>query len=120
MNWIELNSKEILEEARNASHQEPVVLLKYSSRCSLSSLTLDRLERSWIEDEMAVIKTYFLDLIANRDISDLVAQIFEVRHESPQILLIYKGECIFHSSHFAVSYETLKDKIDALRSSVSR
>ncbi|MCZ6693481.1 MAG: bacillithiol system redox-active protein YtxJ [Bacteroidetes bacterium] len=119
MNWIELNSKEILEEARNASHQEPVVLLKYSNRCSLSSLTLDRLERSWIEDEMAVIKTYFLDLIAYRDISDLVAQIFNVRHESPQVLVIYKGECTFHSSHFAVSYETLKDQINTHRSSVS-
>jgi len=119
MNWIELNSKEILEEARNASHQEPVVLLKYSNRCSLSSLTLDRLERSWIEDEMAVIKTYFLDLIAYRNISDLVEQIFDVRHESPQVLLIYKGECVFHTSHSAVTYQTIKDQINTLRSSVS-
>jgi len=119
MNWIELNSKEILEEARKTSHQEPAVLLKYSNRCSLSSLTLDRLERSWIEDEMTGIKTYFLDLIAYRGISDLVAQMFDVRHESPQVLLIYKGECIFHTSHFAVSYETIKDQIDTHRSSVS-
>ena len=119
MNWIELNSREILEEARNASHQEPVVLLKYSNRCSLSSLTLDRLERSWIGDEMAGIKTYFLDLVTYRGISDLVAQMFDVRHESPQVLIIYKGECVFHTSHFAVTYQTIKDQIDTLRSSVS-
>ena len=48
---------------------------------------------------------YFLDLIKFRDISNLVAQDFQIHHQSPQLLLIKNGECILEQSHSEVSLE---------------
>ena len=50
-------------------------------------------------------KLYFLDLIKYREISNLVASVFFVAHESPQLLLIENGECILDLSHGEVSVD---------------
>ena len=48
---------------------------------------------------------YFLDLIRNREISNMVAQDFQVHHESPQLLVIKDGECILDQSHSGISLD---------------
>lgn len=48
---------------------------------------------------------YFLDLIKYRDISNQIAEDFQVYHESPQMLLIKDGECILDQSHGSISVD---------------
>ena len=45
------------------------------------------------------IDFYYLDLIAYRPVSNRIAEEFKVYHESPQVLLIKKGECSYDESH---------------------
>lgn len=52
---------------------------------------------------------YFLDLISHRDISNLIAETFQVHHESPQLLLIKDGECILDASHSDISAEEVAE-----------
>jgi bacillithiol system protein YtxJ len=66
---------------------------------------------------MATIKPYFLDLISYRSISNAVADSFGIRHESPQLLIIYKGECVYHASHMGISYPGLKMQVESLMKS---
>ncbi len=54
---------------------------------------------------------YFLDLIAHRDVSNAIVEIFKVNHESPQLLLIKDGECIYETSHGEISAEELAEQI---------
>ena len=54
---------------------------------------------------------YYLDLITYRSISNQLADDFKVEHESPQILLIKNGNCIYHASHNAIDADVIKDKI---------
>lgn len=56
-------------------------------------------------------KLYFLDLIAHRDISGQIAEIFQVYHESPQILLIKDGECVLDASHSDISADEVAETI---------
>lgn len=93
------------------SHLQPVVLFKHSTRCSISGTALNRLERHWKDSEMADVKPYHLDLIAHRPISNRIAQVFGVEHQSPQLLLIRKGECVFNASHLDISYSDLKQRL---------
>lgn len=86
MNWTELKSPDQLDVIREESNSKPVLIFKHSSRCSISRLALDRLERKWGQEAQG-IKPYFLDLISYRDISNHVAHQFDVEHESPQVLL---------------------------------
>ena len=83
MKWRKLDSEEAVENLVAVSDNNPVVIFKHSTRCPVSSMALDRIERSWKDNEMENITPYFLDLIAHRNVSSKAAEIFSVRHESP-------------------------------------
>jgi bacillithiol system protein YtxJ len=114
MNWNKLNDSAQLEEIKKESHNYPVLILKHSTRCSISSATLGRLERSWKQEEVADLKPYFLDLIAYRPISNQIAEDFGVWHESPQALIIRNGESVYDTSHFDISFDAIKAQVAAL------
>jgi bacillithiol system protein YtxJ len=108
MNWNRIESIETLDRILEESKENPVVIFKHSTSCSISAMALNRLERSWNDSEMGEVKPYYLDLIAYRDISNAVAQKFGVMHQSPQVLLIKNGECVYDDSHMGISYQNLK------------
>lgn len=107
MNWIQLISADQLEQIKQHSFQTPQVIFKHSTRCSISSMVLNRLERS---EAPKHIQFYYLDLLAYRSISDQIATDFSVYHESPQILLIKNGECIYDESHHGISMDELAEQ----------
>ena len=111
MKWSELRSVNQLDQIREESREKSVLIFKYSSRCSLSQMALDRLERNWKESEMPHVKPYFLDLISYREISNRIAHEFEVEHESPQILIIENGKSIYDQSHMGINYGQIRDAL---------
>lgn len=106
MNWIPLTDIGQLQQIKQLSHQRPQVIFKHSTRCSISSMVLKRLEREGASDNMDL---YFLDLIKNRNVSNSVSEVFDVSHESPQILLIKNGGCVYDESHYAISMDSLTE-----------
>lgn len=113
MNWNRLDSKEVLDRIIEESNENPVVIFKHSTSCSISAMALSRLERNWNDSEMDKVKAYYLDLISYRDISNAVAEKFGVMHQSPQVLLIKSGACVYDDSHMGISYQNLKSGIAA-------
>jgi len=107
MNWIPLTTEQQLTEIREASAAKPVVIFKHSTRCSISAVAKSRLERAAAPQE---ISFYYLDLIRFRDISNRIAADFDVPHESPQVLLIRNGECIYDESHSGITMDDLVSK----------
>jgi bacillithiol system protein YtxJ len=110
MNWTQLESTEQLNQIKQ--QQGYSLIFKHSTRCSISMMAKRRFELDW-EDLPADMPLYFLDLIRYRDISNQVAQIFQVHHESPQLLLIKDGECILDQSHGSISVEEAIGEIGA-------
>ena len=104
MNWNKLISEEQIDQVITESTERPVLLFKHSTSCSISSMALDRLLRNWKTEDSDKITPYYLDLIAFRSLSNLVAARFGVPHESPQVLLIEKGKVTYHESHYGISY----------------
>lgn len=107
MNWNTLSSAAQLEEIKSASFQQPQVIFKHSTRCSISSMIFNRLERSEIPGN---IRFHYLDLLAYRTLSNQVAEDFSVYHESPQVLLIKNGECIYDESHQGINMDEIKEQ----------
>ncbi len=99
MNWIYLTDEDQLQAIKTNSLTKPQVIFKHSTRCSISSMAKSRLERSAQPEE---IDFHFLDLIRYRSISNKIVEEFKVYHESPQILLIKNGECIYDESHSGI------------------
>jgi len=111
MNWNELTDLETLEKINEISQSKPVIIFKHSTRCSISAASLNRLERKWDTDQAQNLEAYFLDLTANRDISNAIADKYGVEHQSPQILLIQNGECVYDNSHFGISFDEVIENI---------
>ena len=107
MNWIPLKTIEELDLIQQKSFTNPQVIFKHSTRCSISSMALGRLER---EESPLNIDFYFLDLIAFRNISNAVSEKFQVPHQSPQILVIKNGRCIFDESHNSIFMDEIKEE----------
>jgi bacillithiol system protein YtxJ len=104
MNWIKLSTPEDLEKILQSSYNTPQVIYKHSTRCSISSVIKNRLERSGIP---GTLDFHFLDLLANRSLSNKIATDLTVYHESPQVLVIKNGECIYDESHMAIRMENI-------------
>lgn len=104
MNWINLTNIDQINEIIELSQQEPVLIFKHSTRCSISSTALNRLERAW---NLENSKAYYLDLISYRPISLEIANRFDVEHQSPQVLIIKNGECVYHESHWDISFDQM-------------
>jgi bacillithiol system protein YtxJ len=111
MNWNKLTDPGQLEEIKALSHDKPVLIFKHSTRCSISSMSLDRLLRNWKSEDSARVIPYYLDLIAFRSISDQIEDFFGVPHESPQVLLIKDGQVVYDESHYSISYPAIMEKI---------
>lgn len=109
MEWIELRDVKELEEIRQESHEQPVVIFKHSTSCPISGMAINRLERSWDSEEMGEVKPYYLDLLRNRNISNLIEEVFGVQHQSPQVLVIKNGDVIYDTSHMGISYNEIKE-----------
>jgi bacillithiol system protein YtxJ len=99
MNWKTLTSEEQLQEINTESAHQPVAVFKHSTRCSISSMAKARLDRAAAPEGLTF---YYLDLIAYRALSNKVAEIYNIPHESPQLLLIRNGECIYDESHTGI------------------
>ncbi len=100
LEWKPLEKREQLLEIVARSASVPQLIFKHSTRCSISSMAKNRLER---ETPPADVDFYFLDLLRHREISNEIAEVFKVDHESPQVILIKNGESIFDVSHNGVS-----------------
>ncbi|MEO7313301.1 MAG: bacillithiol system redox-active protein YtxJ [Chitinophagaceae bacterium] len=107
MNWIELNDEGQVSLIKEKSKEAPQVIFKHSTRCAVSSVAKNRLERG---EQPEGIDFYFLDLIRHRNISQKIAADFSVFHESPQILLIQNGECVYDESHSGISMSEIEEQ----------
>lgn len=87
------------------SQTKPQVIFKHSTRCSISSVALQRMQKA---QQPEGIDFHFLDLLAHRPLSNKVADVFGVHHESPQVLLVKDGKCIFNESHLGISMKDLE------------
>lgn len=110
VDWDHLTDFDQLTRLEEQSEHIPVMLFKHSTRCSISFMAKNRLEKDWDLSEREIIPVY-LDLLRYRDISNEIEDRFGVTHQSPQILLIKDGICVYNTSHNQISVQDLKQNL---------
>lgn len=108
INWNSLDSEKKLDQLIKESYEQPVVILKHSTTCPISSIAKMRLDQDF---EYKEAKMYYLDLLAYRSISNKIAEVFMINHESPQVLVIKDGDCIYDESHLNIQVDVLKKEL---------
>ncbi|MEY2868778.1 MAG: hypothetical protein RIR01_1241 [Bacteroidota bacterium] len=110
INWENLTDLNQLGEIIFNSNEKPAVIFKHSTRCSISRMALKQFENEFaLQDK---VTPYFLDLLNYREISNEIANRFNVYHESPQILLIKDGQSVYDASHSDIDAERLKELVE--------
>ena len=108
--WGVLNHIDQINQLIEESTIQPVVIFKHSVSCGISANAKHRLEKGFskIRDKTSF---YYLDLLANRNVSNAVAKQLNVTHQSPQIIVIDNKEVVHTSSHFAISVSRIREAI---------
>jgi bacillithiol system protein YtxJ len=95
------------EEALNAVLEESLaVLYKHSPLCGLSLMAAREIDR--FVAARPGVPVYQVDVVRDRALSAEAARRLEIRHESPQALVLRDGAVTWHGSHRAVTAEALE------------
>lgn len=96
--WQNIETAEDVQSAIKASKEKPVLLFKHSTRCPISTMAYQRLEKgkSNLTDKVDV---FYLDLIQYRTVSNWIAEHLNITHQSPQVILIADETVVHISTH---------------------
>lgn len=99
---VELTALAELDAVLAHSATRPVLLFKHSPTCGTSAQAHEEIE-SLVEEGSLPADVYLISVRASRAVSNAVAERFNLRHESPQVLLVRGGALMWHASHFRVT-----------------
>jgi bacillithiol system protein YtxJ len=100
-NWNTIKSAQDISDAVMQSNSGDVLIYKHSNRCGICWAAKSRLET--IDTEKLPI--YMVDVVADRPLSNMIADRFDVIHESPQAILLRNGEAVVVKSHSSIRPE---------------
>lgn len=100
--WISLTSLEQLVSIQETSKTKTQIVFKHSTRCGISRMVMNQFIESYGLNENNA-DLYYLDLLNYREISNEIANRFNVFHESPQLLIIKNGITVSNASHGAIN-----------------
>ncbi|PEN15233.1 bacillithiol system redox-active protein YtxJ [Longibacter salinarum] len=96
-------------EAVDASASHPVVIFKHSSMCPTSARANGEMETL---AEEANVPVYRVVVQEAREISDEIANDLNLKHETPQVMVLSNGEAVFDTSHFRVKADAVRDALE--------
>jgi bacillithiol system protein YtxJ len=108
-----LSTADQLERALDESARRPLVILKHSPTCGISAQAFESIA-DWLAGESPDADFYVLPVQAGRALSTLLSQRFQIRHESPQVMVIDRGEVAWHGSHFRATAGSIAAALDKL------
>lgn len=111
-NWEGPHVSEIMNEedwklVRDESKKKPVFVFKHSTECPISAGAAYR-TNVWLKKaHKDAPKIYFVKVIERRPVSQKIEAEVEVKHESPQLLLLKDGKSVWNTSHEAITSEAI-------------
>lgn len=95
----------------NQESDSDILLLKISSRCTIS-FVVQKIFELWFRelDQESKLRCGIVDVITARKISNQIAEDFSLKHESPQALWLTPEKKVkWSASHHRITAEALQD-----------
>lgn len=108
-----LSTIDELDRALQQSSQRPAVIFKHSPTCGISAQAFESISE-WLTGEVPDADFYVVPVQASRALSTHLAQTFGIRHESPQVMVIDRGEVVWHGSHYRATATSIAAALDKL------
>lgn len=111
MDIIELESERQWLNVLASSEETPVLVFKHSTRCPISAEAHDEFLRYLSDDPNPEVDYALVLVVESRPVSNLIADTLNVRHESPQALLVKGRKAIWHASHGQITKRVLREAL---------
>ena len=102
LSWTPLISVEEINTIIEISKIQPILIFKHSTSCGISRMVMKQFE-SLFNEENKHLKVYYLDLLNFREVSSKLSEVFQVIHQSPQLLVIKNGISVYDKSHYEIT-----------------
>ncbi|MEI4829657.1 bacillithiol system redox-active protein YtxJ [Bacillus sp. FJAT-53711] len=107
MSMTKIETMEQFEEL--TASKEPYILFKHSTTCPISHGAFTAFQEYRSKEQ--AVPAYYLYVQEARPVSNKIAEHFEIRHESPQVLYIKYGKVLWHASHWNITEQALQENI---------
>lgn len=97
------------QDADAAFAEDSALVFKYSTHCPISANARREMDSLLSGGEPAPV--YQVDVNAQRDVSDYVAERTGVDHESPQVILLRRGRPEWDADRFEVTAGAIRDQL---------
>ena len=101
MSFVTLDNLEKLDELFEKSKEKPVVIFKHSLTCPIS--TDASTQMSIVNGDVNLVIVQI-----SRNISNEIEQRTDIRHESPQLIILKDEKPIFSASHYDITADTVE------------
>jgi len=100
-----------LEHALATAGSKSLLIFKHSSTCPISARAHQEVDKFLASEALGETLVCAVVVQNARNVSDAVAVRTGVRHETPQVLLIQEGQCVWNTSHRSITLEALREAI---------
>lgn len=111
---IELNSVEEWKCIFDQSNSHPFWLLKHSTACMISARAYRQVEGYVRSRKNKDIDIYVVKVIEERQISNQIETDMNVKHASPQLLLIRNKQVLWGTSHWKITKNRMNKAFELL------
>lgn len=105
--WKEITTNEEWEKALASSADKPVVVLKHSTRCPVSTNALNEYDAYLDGTPKEDVDYYLVKVIESRPVSNQIAEDTGIQHASPQVICVKNREPYWNTSHWSITVEHL-------------
>ena len=106
---IELRQDRDLEQLLERSKTNPVLIFKHSTQCPISTHVYN--DFIGFAESSGELACGLVLVIENRRLSNTIAERLNVRHESPQAIIVKDGRAAWQASHWSITADSLSEAL---------
>lgn len=108
--FVRITDTKELEDLAERSKERPVVIFKHSLTCPISAAAYDQM--SAVDGEVALVEVQ-----RARPLSNEIENRLGVEHESPQVIVLRRGQVVWNASHFRITADAVAEALKNAASS---
>lgn len=94
--YTSIPSSAAFEELMSEAGSEPIIVFKHDPYCPMSMRAFDELQE--FEDKVVMV-----DVAHQKDVAREIMLRTGIKHESPQVIVMHRGEPRWSASHYAIT-----------------
>lgn len=105
-----IKSESELDTAMQQSFGAPVVVFKHSTQCPISAAAYRQME-TFVQT--ASTPVYLVRVIEERPLSNKIAERLQIRHQSPQVMIVKANQVVWQASHYDITAKAVAQAVQA-------